>query len=180
MTEIKKWFDGDELAYTTFLNKYSYNREETPDDVNERMAREFYLIDKQYQERESFDDKVLLSDYGQNRKDLTKDRIFELFSDMTVIPQGSVQSIVGTDIVGSASNCMVTESPADSYGGIFYTDQTLAQFFKRRSGVGVDISTLRPAGASTKNVANTTTGAVSFMHRFSNTTREVAQAGRRK
>src|ERR1041385_6175057 len=67
----------------------------------------------------------------------------------------------------------------DSYGGIFYTDQQMAQLFKRRCGVGIDLSTLRPAGMDVSNAAGTTTGAVSFMERFSNTTREVSQNGRR-
>src|SRR5262249_22016276 len=82
-------------------------------------------------------------------------------------------------MIASLSNCVVLQEIHDSYGGIFFTDQQLAQLFKRRCGVGIDISTIRPAGAEVANAAGTTTGAVSFMERFSNTTREVAQHGRR-
>src|SRR5210317_2614258 len=83
------------------------------------------------------------------------------------------------EVIASLSNCVVIPPVYDSYGGIFYTDQQLAQLFKRRCGVGVDLSNLRPGGAQVSNAAGTTTGAVSFMNRFSNTTREVAQNGRR-
>jgi ribonucleoside-diphosphate reductase alpha chain len=82
-------------------------------------------------------------------------------------------------MIASLSNCVVLPEIYDSYGGIFFTDQQLAQLFKRRCGVGIDISTIRPTGAPVLNAAGTTTGAVSFMERFSNTTREVAQHGRR-
>ena len=81
--------------------------------------------------------------------------------------------------LASLSNCIVVPEMHDSYGGVFYTDQQLAQLFKRRCGVGVDISNLRPSGARVSNAAGSTSGAVSFMNRFSNTTREVAQNGRR-
>ena len=81
--------------------------------------------------------------------------------------------------LASLSNCIVVPELHDSYGGVFYTDQQLAQLFKRRCGVGVDISNLRPAGSSVSNAAGSTSGAVSFMNRFSHTTREVAQNGRR-
>src|SRR6185312_2178770 len=97
-----------------------------------------------------------------------------------VIPQGSVMFGLGNKFVtASLSNCVVLPEIYDSYGGIMYTDQQLAQLFKRRCGVGIDISTLRPSGIGVNNAAGTTTGAVSFMERFSNTTREVAQNGRR-
>ena len=81
--------------------------------------------------------------------------------------------------ISSLSNCVVIKSPIDSYGGILFTDQQLAQLCKRRCGVGFDISTLRPQGAPVKNAAGTSSGVVSFMERFSNTTREVSQNGRR-
>ena len=89
---------------------------------------------------------------------------------------------IGNDFqISSLSNCFVigNDGSSDSYGGIFRNDQQLAQLFKRRCGVGFDLSTLRPAGAAVSNAARTSTGAVSFMERFSNTTREVAQKGRR-
>src|SRR5690606_19744287 len=96
------------------------------------------------------------------------------------IPQGSVMAALGNDqMIASLSNCVVVPPVYDSYGGILYTDQQLVQLFKRRCGVGVDLSDLRPKNAQVSNAAGTTTGAVSFMERFSNTTREVAQNGRR-
>ncbi|MCB0486019.1 MAG: adenosylcobalamin-dependent ribonucleoside-diphosphate reductase, partial [Flavobacteriaceae bacterium] len=96
------------------------------------------------------------------------------------IPQGSVMFGLGNnEVIASLSNCVVIPPVLDSYGGVCYTDQQMAQLFKRRCGVGVDISSLRPKDASVSNAAGTTTGAVSFMNRFSNTTREVAQNGRR-
>ncbi|MBT3570801.1 MAG: adenosylcobalamin-dependent ribonucleoside-diphosphate reductase, partial [Flavobacteriales bacterium] len=92
----------------------------------------------------------------------------------------SVMSSLGNHYkLASLSNCIVVPELHDSYGGVFYTDQQLAQLFKRRCGVGVDISNLRPAGSSVSNAAGSTSGAVSFMNRFSHTTREVAQNGRR-
>src|SRR4029077_18597568 len=120
-------------------------------------------------------------EYGQKRELLTEEKIFELFKGFKyVIPQGSVMFGLGNKhVVASLSNCVVLPEIYDSYGGIFFTDQQLAQLFKRRCGVGIDISTIRPAGAPVANAAGTTTGAVSFMERFSNTTREVAQHGRR-
>jgi ribonucleoside-diphosphate reductase alpha chain len=105
-------------------------------------------------------------------------RLFDRFG--YVIPQGSVMATLGNPhVIASLSNCIVLPEIYDSYGGIFYTDQQMAQLFKRRCGVGVDISGLRPARMPVSNAAGTTTGAVSFMERFSNTTREVAQNGRR-
>ena len=90
-----------------------------------------------------------------------------------------MSSLGNKNVVASLSNCVVVPPVYDSYGGIFHTDEQLAQLFKRRCGVGVDLSNLRPRGAQVSNSAGTTTGAVSFMDRFSNTTREVAQNGRR-
>jgi len=112
---------------------------------------------------------------------MNEQSIFELFKDFKyVIPQGSVMSSLGNkSVIASLSNCVVVPPVFDSYGGIFQTDEQLAQLFKRRCGVGVDISNLRPKGANVSNAAGSTSGAVSFMVRFSNTTREVAQNGRR-
>jgi len=90
-----------------------------------------------------------------------------------------MSSLGNEEVIASLSNCVVVPPVLDSYGGIFYTDQQLAQLFKRRCGVGVDLSGLRPNGTLVSNSSGSTTGAVSFMHRFSNTTREVAQNGRR-
>jgi ribonucleoside-diphosphate reductase alpha chain len=179
------YFKGDELAATTWMNKYAVKTkkgeflESTPDQMHKRMAAEFGRIEKKYIGKEK--SKIGLSEYGKMRTALTEDKIYELFKDFKyIIPQGSVMSSLGnTNVIASLSNCVVVPPVFDSYGGIFYTDQQLAQLFKRRCGVGVDLSNLRPRGAQVSNSAGTTTGAVSFMERFSNTTREVAQNGRR-
>ena len=180
-----EYFDGDELAATTWINKYAMKNKEgdffeaTPNDMHHRMAAEFARIEKKYAGKE----KSLegLSSYGKKREFLSEEAIFNLFKDFKyTIPQGSVMSSLGNkDVIASLSNCVVVPPVYDSYGGIFYTDQQLAQLFKRRCGVGVDLSNLRPDGALVSNSAGSTTGAVSFMNRFSNTTREVAQNGRR-
>ncbi|MBI9040585.1 adenosylcobalamin-dependent ribonucleoside-diphosphate reductase [Lutibacter sp.] len=179
------YFNNDELAATTWINKYAMKNkkgdllEASPVEMHTRMAKEFARIEKNYKESETNSEG--LSEYGKNRKFLSETAIFELFDKFKyVIPQGSVMSSLGnTNVIASLSNCVVVPPVFDSYGGIFYTDQQLAQLFKRRCGVGVDLSNLRPNGAQVSNSAGTTTGAVSFMNRFSNTTREVAQNGRR-
>jgi len=179
------YFNGDELAATTWLNKYAMKTkkgeylEATPDEMHHRMASEFARMEIKFKEQEK--DTEGLSEYGKSREFLSEEKIYELFKDFKyIIPQGSVMSSLGNkNVIASLSNCVVVPPVYDSYGGIFYTDQQLAQLFKRRCGVGVDLSNLRPNGASVSNSAGTTTGAVSFMHRFSNTTREVAQNGRR-
>lgn len=177
------YFGGDELATTTWINKYCLRNsqgeylEVSPDDMHRRMAREFFRIEQSYATR---DDKQL-STYGQQRKPLTEEVIFHLFRNFNyLIPQGSVMAILGNpQSIGSLSNCVVIKAPVDSYGGIFYTDQQIAQLCKRRCGVGFDISTLRPRGVEVQNAAGTSSGVASFMERFSNTTREVSQNGRR-
>lgn len=183
-----EYFNNDELAASTWVNKYCMRDEEgnylekTPDDMHRRMAREFARIEKNYLEKTHLNGSAkYLSLYGQHRDLLDEEKIFNLFAHFRyVIPQGSVMSSLGNPyIIASLSNCVVLPEIYDSYGGIFYTDQQLAQLFKRRCGVGIDLSTLRPAGMHVSNAAGTTTGAVSFMDRFSNTTREVAQNGRR-
>jgi len=179
------YFKGDELAATTWINKYAMKNkageffESTPNDMHRRMAIEFARIEKKYLKSEKNFEGI--SEYGKTRKFLSEDAIFELFKDFKyIIPQGSVMSSLGNNnVIASLSNCVVVPPVFDSYGGIFYTDQQLAQLFKRRCGVGVDLSNLRPNGAQVSNSAGSTTGAVSFMNRFSNTTREVAQNGRR-
>ncbi len=179
------YFKGDELAATTWINKYAMKNkkgeflESTPDEMHRRMAVEFARIEDIYADSEKGAEG--LSTYGQNRSFLSENGIYNLFKDFKyIIPQGSVMSSLGNPhIIASLSNCVVVPPVIDSYGGIFNTDQQLAQLFKRRCGVGVDLSNLRPNGANVSNAAGTTTGAVSFMDRFSNTTREVAQNGRR-
>ncbi len=179
------YFGNDELAATTWMNKYAMKTkdgeflEASPEEMHTRMAKEFGRIEKNYKESEVATEG--LSEYGKSREFLTEKSIFNLFDKFKyVIPQGSVMSSLGNyNVIASLSNCVVVPSVFDSYGGIFYTDQQLAQLFKRRCGVGVDLSNLRPNGAQVSNSAGSTTGAVSFMNRFSNTTREVAQNGRR-
>ena len=180
------YFQGDELAATTWMNKYALRdadgglAERTPADTHMRMAREFARIEEIFGTVPE-EKKALLSAYGRKRKPLNTKRIFDLFDGFRdIVPQGSVMASLGDRTrLASLSNCVVIPSPLDSYGGIFRNDQQLAQLFKRRCGVGFDMSTLRPAGADVSNAARTSTGAVSFMERFSNTTREVAQKGRR-
>ncbi len=179
----KSYFNGDELAATTWMNKYALKDsqghflEKTPADMHRRMAKMFAKIEQKYPIVKT----KALSDYGQKRESLTEQRIFDLFDRFKyTIPQGSIMFGLGNNqVIASLSNCVVIPAPFDSYGGIMYTDQQLVQLFKRRCGVGTDLSKLRPKDADVSNAARTTTGAVSFMHRFSFTTREVAQNGRR-
>lgn len=184
----KKYFKNNELAATTWMNKYAMKDragnflEKTPDEMHHRMAVEFARIEDNYGIDHLTEDEFLsLSDYGKTRSILNEQSIFELFQDFNyVIPQGSVMASLGNkEVLASLSNCVVLPEINDSYGGIFKTDEQMAQLFKRRCGVGIDISTLRPSGLTVSNSAGTTSGAVSFMERFSNTTREVAQNGRR-
>ncbi len=184
-TKATAYFGGDELATSTWMSKYAMKDkagnylESTPDDMHHRMAREFGRVEQKYADKQFSHSE--LSEYGRQRGLLNVDKIYNYFKDFKyIIPQGSVMSSLGNkNVFASLSNCIVLPEICDSYGGIFYTDQQLAQLFKRRCGVGIDLSTLRPAGASVSNSAGTTTGAVSYMERFSNTTREVAQNGRR-
>jgi len=180
------YFKGDELAATTWMNKYALRDAEgrlveaSPVDMHRRMAREFARIEASYAPVDA-DRWTLLSAYGRSRERLDEERIFNLFDGFRdVVPQGSVMASLGDPYrLASLSNCVVIPSPVDSYAGIFHNDEQLAQLFKRRCGVGFDLSTLRPSGASVSNAARTSSGAASFMERFSNTTREVAQKGRR-
>ena len=183
-----EYFNGDELAATTWMNKYAMKDsgnnfvEKTPDDMHKRMAKEFGRIESDYKLKYNLNGSAkFLSMYGQKRKTLSENIIYDLFRDFKyIIPQGSVMSSLGNHYkLASLSNCIVVPELHDSYGGVFYADQQLAQLFKRRCGVGVDISNLRPSGSKVSNAAGSTSGAVSFMNRFSNTTREVAQNGRR-
>ena len=178
------YFLNDDLAASTWINKYCLKDyegrflEHTPDDMHHRMAREFYKIEK---ELSISTDREFLSAYGKTRPELEEETIYKFFKDFKyLIPQGSVMALLGNPFaIGSLSNCVVIKSPLDSYGGIFYTDQQIAQLCKRRCGVGFDISTVRPKGLVVKNAAGTSSGVASFMERFSNTTREVSQNGRR-
>ena len=187
--KLLHYFNGDELAANVWQSKYAQEGEETPDDMHRRLAREFARVELNYQITEPLKNSDLeshknrlkkLSKYGQTRRNLDEETIYHLFKDFKyIIPQGSIMSQLGAKSIGSLSNCFVIGQPEDSYGGIFQKDEEMAQLMKRRGGVGLDISTLRPKDTRVSNAAKTTTGAVSFMHRFSNTTNEVAQNGRR-
>jgi len=173
--EVKKasfeYFQGDELAATVWSTKYalkdSYGNfyELTPDDMHKRLAREIARIEKQYP------------------NPLTEDELFELFRHFKyIVPQGSPMTGIGNDFqIASLSNCFVIgfDHDADSYGGIIKIDEEQVQLMKRRGGVGHDLSHIRPKGSPVKNSALTSTGIVPFMERYSNSTREVAQDGRR-
>lgn len=183
-----EYFDGDELAATTWMQKYALKNHEgdyvelTPDDMHKRLAKEFALVESKYLDTSNLNgSSSQLSVYGQQRNPLDEKSIYGLFKDFNyIIPQGSVMSGLGNPyMLASLSNCVVMPEIHDSYGGILHTDQQLVQLFKRRCGVGIDISGLRPSGGTVSNAAGSTTGAASFMERFSNTTREVAQNGRR-
>ena len=174
MEEIMKssieYFKGDELAANVWANKYALRDGETiyelnPDMMHHRLAAEFARIEQKYP------------------NPLSEDEIYALLKDFKyIVPQGSPMSGIGNDFqVVSLSNCFVigNSGNSDSYGGIMKIDQEQVQLMKRRGGVGHDLSHIRPLGSPVKNSALTSTGIVPFMERFSNTTREVAQGGRR-
>ncbi len=164
-----KYFKGDDLAARVWVNKYalkdSYGNifELTPDDLHHRLSSEIARIEKNYP------------------NPMSEEELFELFRDFKyIVPQGGPMTGIGNEFqVGSLSNCFVVGNGADSYGGIIMIDQEQVQLMKRRGGVGHDLSHIRPKGSPVKNSALTSTGIVPFMERFSNSTREVAQDGRR-
>lgn len=167
----KKYFEGDELAARVWATKYALKDSQgnyfelTPDDMHRRIAREIARIEKKY--KNPMDEQLL----------------FDLMSHFHyLVPQGSPMAGIGNNLqVGSLSNCFVIglNGEPDSYGGIIKIDEEQVQLMKRRGGVGHDLSHLRPKGAEVKNSALTSTGLVPFMERYSNSTREVAQDGRR-
>ena len=184
--ELLNYFNGDELAASTWLNKYAKRDEhsniveQTPADMHRRMAKEFARIEKQYDDNELPFDQEKFSKHYHKRKPLTEKRIFELFNKFKyVIPAGSVMAGLGADKPVSLSNCFVLPSPEDSYSSIMMTRLNQAELMKRRGGVGYDLSNLRPRGAAVNNAAVTSTGAASFMDVCSDVTNEVAQQGRR-
>ena len=179
--ELLNYFKGDELAANVFLSKYAQEGDITPDDMHKRMAKEFARVEEKYKlQEDTHENWDSISEYGLMRENSTEQSIYNLFKDFKyIVPQGSIMSNLGNKAVTSLSNCFVVGQPTDSYGGICKKDEEMAQLMKRRGGVGLDISTLRPATTKVSNAAKSSTGAVSFMHRFSNTTREVAQDGRR-
>lgn len=170
LRDSTSYFNGDELAAKVFIDKYALRDENqtivenTPEKMHRRIAKEFARIEKK-----------------KFKKPFSEDFIYELLNKFArIVPQGSPMYGIGNrHQFISLSNCYVVDSPLDAYGSIMEADENLVQISKRRGGVGIDISNLRPAGAPTKNAARTSTGVVSFAERYSNSIREVGQAGRR-
>lgn len=166
-----EYFKGDELAARVWANKYalkdSYGNlyEKTPDDMHRRIAREIHRIELKY------------------KNPLSEELIYNVLKDFRyIVPQGGPMTGIGNDYqIASLSNCFVigNDGSSDSYGGIMKIDQEQVQLMKRRGGVGHDLSHIRPKGTPVLNSALTSTGVVPFMERYSNSTREVAQDGRR-
>ncbi|SFO37191.1 ribonucleoside-diphosphate reductase alpha chain [Paenimyroides ummariense] len=166
-----EYFKGDVLAATVFVNKYALKDsegniyEKTPDDMHRRIASEIARVEAKY------------------ANPMSEEQLFDLIKNFTyIIPQGSPMTGIGNPFqIASLSNCFVigNNGDSDSYGGIMKIDQEQVQLMKRRGGVGHDLSHIRPKGSPVKNSALTSTGLVPFMERFSNSTREVAQDGRR-
>lgn len=179
MTELE-YFKGDELAASTWRNKYAAEGEQTPDDTHRRLAKEFARVENNYDWDMPNSKAMKLSNYGYQRPNLDEEAIYQLFKDFKyIIPGGSVMSGCGTGALVSLSNCFVIGSPKDSYAEIMKTRSQQAQLMKRRGGVGYDLSQLRPRGAKVNNAARSSTGAASFMDVCSDITNEVAQNGRR-
>jgi ribonucleoside-diphosphate reductase alpha chain len=166
-----EYFKGDELAATVWINKYalkdSFGKlyERTPDDMHRRLASELARIEKKYP------------------NPMSEEEIYGVLKDFKyIVPQGGPMTGIGNSFqIASLSNCFVigNDGPSDSYGAILKIDQEQVQLMKRRGGVGHDLSHIRPKGSPVLNSALTSTGVVPFMERYSNSTREVAQDGRR-
>ena len=166
-----KYFGGDQLAADVWMNKYALKDSDgnifelTPDDMHHRIASEIARIENRYP------------------NPMSEEEVFEVLKDFRyIVPQGSPMAGIGNNFqISSLSNCFVigTNGKSDSYGAIMKIDQEQVQLMKRRGGVGHDLSHIRPAGSPVKNCALTSTGVVPFMERYSNSTKEVAQDGRR-
>lgn len=166
-----RYFEGDELAARVWVNKYALKDslgniyEKDPDEMHRRLADEIARVEAKYP------------------NPLTAEQLFDLFARFKyIVPQGSPMSGIGNPYqISSLSNCFVigVDGPADSYGAIMKMDEEQVQLMKRRGGVGHDLSHIRPKGFPVRNSALTSTGLVPFMERYSNSTREVAQDGRR-
>jgi ribonucleoside-diphosphate reductase alpha chain len=166
-----QYFKGDELAARVWANKYALKDsfgnlfEKSPDDMHRRLAREIHRVEMKY------------------KNPLSEDLIYSVLKDFKyIVPQGGPMTGIGNDYqIASLSNCFVigNDGSSDSYGGIMKIDQEQVQLMKRRGGVGHDLSHIRPKGTPVLNSALTSTGVVPFMERYSNSTREVAQDGRR-
>lgn len=171
LKDATKYFKGDELAANVWINKYALKDsdgnifESNPDQMHRRIAKEIARIETKYP------------------NSYTEEEIYEVLSDFKyIVPQGGPMTGIGNDFqIASLSNCFVigNEGDSDSYGGVMKIDEEQVQLMKRRGGVGHDLSHIRPKGSPVMNSALTSTGIVPFMERYSNSTREVAQDGRR-
>ncbi|MBN2730461.1 MAG: adenosylcobalamin-dependent ribonucleoside-diphosphate reductase [Bacteroidales bacterium] len=170
LEQSTEYFNGDTLAASVWVSKYALKDsagsifESTPDMMHKRIASEIARIEKKYE------------------NPLSEEEIYSVLKNFKyIVPQGSPMAGIGNNFqVASLSNCFVIgNSNADSYGGIMKVDEEQVQLMKRRGGVGHDLSHIRPKGSPVKNSALTSTGVVPFMERYSNSTREVAQDGRR-
>ncbi|PKP44938.1 MAG: ribonucleoside-diphosphate reductase, adenosylcobalamin-dependent [Bacteroidetes bacterium HGW-Bacteroidetes-12] len=171
LADATNYFKGDELAANVWLNKYALKDsdghifESNPDQMHRRMAKEIARIESKY------------------ANSYSEEEIYDVLKGFKyIIPQGGPMTGIGNDFqIGSLSNCFVigNEGNSDSYGGVMKIDEEQVQLMKRRGGVGHDLSHIRPKGSPVKNSALTSTGVVPFMERYSNSTREVAQDGRR-
>ena len=184
--KVLDYFNQDNLATDVFISKYSLNKQEVPDEMHERLAEDFARIEEKYHNIYLTKDIKALSDYGQRRfktdnfSSVIKGKIVGLFNHFDfIIPGGSVMQGLGSGKPVSLSNCFVLKSPDDDIESIFNTARDAAQIYKRRGGVGLDISNLRPRGAGVDNSANSSTGAVSFMELYSTVTSIICQEGRR-
>ena len=166
-----KYFKGDELAANVWVNKYALKDsagniyEKDPDQMHKRLAKEIARVEKKY------------------ANSYTEDEIYAVLKDFKyIVPQGGPMTGIGNDFqIASLSNCFVigNDGNSDSYGGVMKIDEEQVQLMKRRGGVGHDLSHIRPKGSPVMNSALSSTGIVPFMERYSNSTREVAQDGRR-
>ena len=169
--EATKYFKGDELAANVWINKYALKDsdgnifENNPDQMHKRLAKEIARVEEKYEDSYS------------------EEEIYDVLKGFKyIVPQGGPMTGIGNDYqIGSLSNCFVigNDGNSDSYGGVMKIDEEQVQLMKRRGGVGHDLSHIRPKGSAVKNSALTSTGVVPFMERYSNSTREVAQDGRR-
>ena len=171
LAESIKYFKGDELAANVWINKYALKDsagniyESNPDHMHKRLAKEIARVEEKYE-----------NSYSEAE-------IYDVLKGFKyIVPQGGPMTGIGNDYqIGSLSNCFVigNDGNSDSYGGVMKIDEEQVQLMKRRGGVGHDLSHIRPKGSAVKNSALTSTGVVPFMERYSNSTREVAQDGRR-
>jgi ribonucleoside-diphosphate reductase alpha chain len=207
MKDLLSYFNGDMMAVNAWQDKYqmkdptnpNQDVEPTPDSMHMRLAKQFARIEFNYIQTEvenagkRIDD---LSEFGRRlfikrqeqfkefvtaNKNRIVDELFSYFHRFNqIVPQGSIMANLGNKYVfGSLSNCFGIDPPLDSYGGIMLADQQLAQLMKRRGGVGTHLNTIRPTLSKVTNASKSSTGVPSFAERYSNTTREVAQEGRR-